>query len=58
MTNKDDSYKHVGYLAFVKYKSSYEEPSCNEGFEELVKVNFILKFKDEMIKELYMQFLY
>jgi len=20
MTNKDDSYKHVGHLAFVKYK--------------------------------------
>lgn len=57
MTNKDSSYKHVGYLAFVKYKSSYEEPSCDEGFEEIVKVNFIPRFKDEKIKELYLQFL-
>lgn len=57
MTNKDNSYKHVGHLAFVKYKSSYEEPSCEEGFEEIVKVNFIPRFKDEKIKELYLQFL-
>lgn len=57
LTNTDNSYKHVGHLAFVKYKSSYEEPSCDEGFEEIVRVNFIPKFKDEKIKELYLQFL-
>ena len=39
-------------------RSSYEEPSCEEGFEEIVKVNFVPKFKDDSIKELYMQFLY
>ncbi|KAJ7370555.1 hypothetical protein OS493_031561 [Desmophyllum pertusum] len=58
MTNKDNTYKHVGHLVFMKYKSSFEEPSCDEGFEEIVKVNFIPKFKEERIKELYMQFLY
>lgn len=58
MTNKEASYKHVGYSAFVKYKSSYEEPACNEGFNEIVKVNFLPKFKDEKTKYLYMQFLY
>lgn len=41
----------------VFYRSSYEEPSCDEGFEEIVKVNFIPRFKDEKIKELYLQFL-
>ncbi|XP_022805797.1 bifunctional polynucleotide phosphatase/kinase-like [Stylophora pistillata] len=56
MTNRDSSYKHVGHLAFVKYKSSYEEPRCEEGFEEIVKVNFVPKFKDDRVKELYMQF--
>lgn len=39
-------------------RSSYEEPSYEEGFEEIVKVNFVPKFKDDCIKELYMQFLY
>lgn len=58
ITNKDSTYKHVGHLAFVKYKSSYEEPSYEEGFEETVKVNFVPKFKDDCVKELYMQFLY
>lgn len=58
ITNKDSTYKHVGHLVFVKYKSSYEEPSCGEGFKEIVKVNFLPKFKDERIKELYMQFIY
>lgn len=56
MTNKDSTYKHVGHLAFVKYKSSYEEPRCEEGFEEIVKVNFVPRFKDDRVKELYMQF--
>ena len=39
-------------------RSSYEEPSYEEGFEETVKVNFVPKFKDDCVKELYMQFLY
>ena len=39
-------------------RSSYEEPSYEEGFEEIVKVNFVPNFKDDCIKELYMQFLY
>lgn len=41
----------------VFYRSSYEEPSCDEGFEGIVKVNFRPRFKDEKIKELYLQFL-
>lgn len=45
------------YFTHVFYRSSYEEPSCEEGFEEIVKVNFIPRFKDEKIKELYLQFL-
>lgn len=45
-------------FAHVIHRSSYEEPSCDEGFEEIVKVNFIPKFKDDKVKELYMQFLY
>lgn len=44
-------------VTHVFYRSSYEEPSCDEGFEEIVKVNFIPRFKDEKIKELYLQFL-
>ena len=39
-------------------RSSCEEPSYDEGLDEIVKVNFIPKFKDENVKELYMQFLY
>lgn len=39
-------------------RSLFQEPDCDEGFEEIVKVNFIPKFEDENIKELYMQFLF
>lgn len=39
-------------------RSSYEGPSYEEGFEEIIKVNFVPKFKDDCIRELYMQFLY
>ena len=45
------------WCTHVFCRSSFEEPSCDEGFEEIVKVNFIPRFKDEKIKELYMQFL-
>ena len=49
----------MNYFCFthVFCRSAYEEPSCREGFEEIVKVNFIPRFKNEKIKELYMQFL-
>ncbi|XP_078368438.1 bifunctional polynucleotide phosphatase/kinase-like [Oculina patagonica] len=58
MTTCDKKYEHDNGNKFTEYRSSFEEPSCDEGFEEIVKVNFIPKFKEERIKELYMQFLY
>ena len=46
------------YFGWYFDRSSYEEPNHDEGFDEIIKVNFIPKFKDENVKELYMQFLY
>lgn len=51
---------HIVVIFFVSFsfRSLYEEPSCDEGFKEIVKVNFLPTFKEERIKELYMQFLH
>ena len=45
-------------FVFLYFRSMFEEPNCDEGFEEIVKVNFIPTFKEERVKELYRQFLY
>ncbi|XP_065064806.1 bifunctional polynucleotide phosphatase/kinase-like isoform X2 [Rhopilema esculentum] len=37
LTNTDKNYKHVGAMVFNMYKSSFQEPDVNEGFEEVVK---------------------
>ncbi|KAK3745074.1 hypothetical protein QZH41_014559 [Actinostola sp. cb2023] len=55
--NIDKNYKPVGFMVYNSYKSTYVEPSCEEGFSETVRVQFKPKFKSERTKELYNQFL-
>ncbi|XP_001625139.3 bifunctional polynucleotide phosphatase/kinase isoform X2 [Nematostella vectensis] len=58
MTNTDSSYKHVGFMAFNSYKSSYKEPSVSEGFDEILKIHFKAVFKNQETRDLYMQSLH
>ncbi|GFX60372.1 hypothetical protein TNCV_4075941 [Trichonephila clavipes] len=51
--------KHVGVNDMVLngYKSKYKEPSMKEGFSQLVKVNFVPKFKSKHEEKLFRRFL-
>lgn len=44
---------HVNQIAFNAYKSNFEEPTLEEGFSEIVRVNFVPHFRSEAEKELY-----
>ncbi|XP_031559592.1 bifunctional polynucleotide phosphatase/kinase-like isoform X2 [Actinia tenebrosa] len=55
--NTDKDYKHVGTMVFNIYRSHYVEPSCDEGFSEILKIKFIPKFKEKSTREFYNQFL-
>ena len=55
-TTKDPGYKHVPRIAFSSYQSKFTEPSLNEGFNEIIKIKFSLKFTDTKLKDIYMQF--
>ncbi|KAG9318286.1 polynucleotide kinase 3 phosphatase-domain-containing protein [Chiua virens] len=35
------------YLAFISYRDNYEEPQTNEGFSEVIKVNWVFEGDEE-----------
>jgi bifunctional polynucleotide phosphatase/kinase len=39
------------------FRKNYQDPSKDEGFSEIVGVNFVPEFKNEEHKKLYHQFL-
>ena len=39
------------------YRKKYTAPEKKEGFSEIVKVNFVPKFKDSKLEDLYRKFL-
>lgn len=51
--------KHVGVNDMVlnSYKSKYKEPALEEGFKEILKINFVPKFKTRNDEELFRKFL-
>lgn len=53
----DPSHDHISDMIFNMYRSKYEEPQLKEGFDEIVKVNMVPKFKDSNHKKLYNMFL-
>lgn len=57
LTNTNKDYKHVGRIAFNIYKSSFEEPQLDEGFEDIVKLNFAPCFDDVEMEKLYFSYL-
>ena len=47
--------KNIKKLLF--YRKNFVEPKISEGFNEIVKVNFIPKFVDSKKRQLYNMFL-
>lgn len=54
---KGEDHTKVGEMIFNMYKSKYVEPSLEEGFSDIVKVNFIPEFKKNKDEKLYRMFL-
>lgn len=49
----DKTHKPVPDMVVHSYKSKYKEPELSEGFAEVVRVNFVPKFKSDNDKKLY-----
>ncbi|KAG8233558.1 hypothetical protein J437_LFUL013770 [Ladona fulva] len=53
----DPSHAKVAEMIINSYYAKYEEPSLDEGFDEIVKVEFTPKFEDLTHKKLYSMYL-
>lgn len=53
----DSSHSKISKIVLNGYKKNYEEPSLDEGFVEIVRVNFVPKFDNESEKTLYGMYL-
>ena len=55
----DTSKEHakIGEPLLHQYKNKYQAPSINEGFDEVVKINFVPEFKFEEHREIYYKYL-
>ncbi|CAG0886300.1 unnamed protein product [Cyprideis torosa] len=47
----------VGQMVFNTLKKTYQEPTLAEGFQEIVRVNFVPHFSSEADRKLYGSFL-
>ncbi|XP_046843122.1 bifunctional polynucleotide phosphatase/kinase-like [Xenia sp. Carnegie-2017] len=56
LCNKSKDHKPVGRMVFNSYRSSYQEPTLDEGFSEILRINFIPNFENDSDKEMYMQY--
>lgn len=55
LTNRNHA--SINDMVFNMYKSKYQEPTKEEGFEEIVKVNFLPKFESAADEKLYKMYL-
>ena len=53
----DHEHAHIGDPLINGYMSKYKEPTLEEGFDEIVKVNIVPEFKYEQHKALYSMYL-
>lgn len=53
----DPSHSKVSDMIFNMYKSKFQPPALSEGYVDIVKVNFVPKFRDTKDEELYRMFL-
>lgn len=49
----DTKHSKINKIVLNSYKKNYESPSMDEGFSEIVRVNFVPAFANEQEKELY-----
>ena len=58
LTAKDDPKSgKVNDMVFNIYKSKFVEPTCDEGFSDVTKIEFCPQFTDNSLSTLYSQFL-
>lgn len=53
----DSSHQKINDMVFNIYKKKFVEPAKKEGFSEIVKINFVPKFRNEAEEKLYKMFL-
>jgi len=53
----DKNHIPVNDMIINSYKNKFEAPSLEEGFSEIVKINFVPSFSDPELKELYQMYL-
>lgn len=53
----DKEHQNVNVMVLNTYRKNFEQPSINEGFEEIVDVNFVPKFDDPEQEKLYGMYL-
>lgn len=53
----DDTHEPISDMVINMYKSKYVEPTLDEGFDAIVKVNCIPKFADPQLEKLYKMYL-
>ncbi|KAM4704500.1 bifunctional polynucleotide phosphatase/kinase [Rhinophrynus dorsalis] len=56
MTYTGKGHVSVNDMVINSYKSKFVAPSTNEGFSEILKINFVPSFKDPNLEALYRQF--
>lgn len=54
----DPTHVPVNDMVINSMKSKYQEPTLKEGFTEILKINFIPKFKNEKEEMMYKKFLF
>lgn len=53
----DKSHQVINDMVFNTYRSKFQEPTLNEGFKEIIRVNFVPEFNSPNMKSLYQNFL-
>ncbi|XP_053307764.1 bifunctional polynucleotide phosphatase/kinase isoform X2 [Spea bombifrons] len=56
MIHTDKGHVSVNDMVINSYKSKFVAPSLSEGFSEILKINFVPRFKDQKLETLYRQF--
>lgn len=55
MNQTDGKVRRIPPVAYAMYKKHYEEPSTKEGFTEVKKIPFTVKFDSKRDEELFNQ---
>ncbi|GAB6025743.1 hypothetical protein CHUAL_011726 [Chamberlinius hualienensis] len=57
LNDPDEEHRNVNDIILNSFRAKYEEPKLNEGFMDIIRVNFIPKFDNEKVEKLYRMFL-